>query len=250
MWAGVFVAAFRRKKSPYSPFILGAKASLYAIAVLSFVSYPFQTALIYLHFIICLAIIFHKKHTSDFAVFPKLQWICTVAGTITLALGFINLHGYKLQREGQKLVFEGRIDVGIEKYKEAYPILKDNGIFLFYYGSALALKGQYDESSELLEQSIRKTSNPNGYILLGNNYRKQGKYNEAESAYKNVIYQIPSKLYSKYRLVQLLLEQGRESEARQWANEILATKEKVPTTAAKEIKEEMRKLLQYESVDK
>ena len=79
---------------------------------------------------------------------------------------------------------------------------------------------------------------------------KYGKYNEAESAYKNVIYQIPSKLYSKYRLVQLLLEQGRESEARQWANEILATKEKVPTTAAKEIKEEMRKLLQYESVDK
>ena len=92
-----------------------------------------------------------------------------------LALGFINLHGYKLQREGQKLVFEGRIDVGIEKYKKAYPILKDNGIFLFYYGSALALKEQYDESSELLEQSIRKTSNPNGYILLGNNYRKQGK---------------------------------------------------------------------------
>lgn len=250
LWAGVFVAAFRRKKSPYSPFILGAKASLCAIAVLSFVSYPFQTALIYLHFIICLAIIFHKKHTSDFAVFPKLQWICTVAGTITLALGFINLHGYKLQREGQKLVFEGRIDAGIEKYKEAYPILKDNGIFLFYYGSALALKGQYDESSELLEQSIRKTSNPNGYILLGNNYRKQGKYNEAESAYKNVIYQIPSKLFSKYRLVQLLLEQGRESEARQWANEILATKEKVPTTAAKEIKEEMRKLLQNELVGK
>lgn len=56
------------------------------------------------------------------------------------------------------------------------------------------------------------------------------------------IYSHPS-LYPKYLLAKLYEAAGDYGSAGEWASKILATDEKVPTTAAKEIKEEMRLLL-------
>ena len=54
----------------------------------------------------------------------------------------------------------------------------------------------------------------------------------------------PGKLYPKYLLAKLYADMEEYGEAEKWAQEILCSKEKVPTTAAKEIKEEMRNLVQ------
>ena len=51
-------------------------------------------------------------------------------------------------------------------------------------------------------------------------------------------------LYSRYQKVLLLMEFGHQDEARRGAYEILLIKEKASTTASKEIKEEMRKLIE------
>jgi hypothetical protein len=44
-------------------------------------------------------------------------------------------------------------------------------------------------------------------------------------------------------LAKLLIENNEPEEATVWANRILKTKEKTPTTAAKEIKDEMKQLI-------
>ena len=241
--------AFRRKNVNKSMLVTGAKASLIAIVVLSCVSYPFKSLLLFLQFIISLSIIFYQPQKGDLIMhkhFVRLKILYPVLGMLIIAFGFRNLYGYHLLSKGQKAVFTNKLDEALTMYNDAYPILYNNGIYLFYYGSAFALNQQYEESIDMLEKSIRKSSIPNSYILLGNNYKKTGVFEEAKKAYLNAIYSIPSKLYPKYLLVQLLMEASHQAEAYVWANEILLTKEKVPTTAAKEIKDEMSHLINNE----
>ena len=62
----------------------------------------------------------------------------------------------------------------------------------------------------------------------------------AREAYQKAINTIPSRLYPRSLIAHLLMDMGHETEACKLANEILQMKEKVPTTAGKEIKDEMR----------
>lgn len=110
----------------------------------------------------------------------------------------------------------------------------------------MALRGRYRESVEVLEKAARKSSMPNIFLILGNNYKKIGETDAAKMAYLNAVYSVPSRLYPKYLLVQLLMESSNKAEAYRWAKDILATKEKVPTTAAKDIKDEMSHLIENE----
>jgi tetratricopeptide (TPR) repeat protein len=160
-----------------------------------------------------------------------------------VAGGAYNLYGYCHLRKGQEYVFSNQQDNGIKEYEKINGILKNDGIFHFYYGSALAMMQQYEASIEELNASILTSSNPNSYILLGNGYKEIGKNEEAKQAYLTVINMVPSKLYPKYLMVKLLISMEEYEEAKKWAREILSTKEKVPTTAAKEIKHEMEQFI-------
>lgn len=102
---------------------------------------------------------------------------------------------------------------------------------------------KYETAIEKLEIAAKKSSNPNIFILMGNNYRKMTMFEKAKNCYLNAIYSVPSRLYPKYLMVQLLVEMDQKMEAYVWANEILITKEKVSTNTAKIIKEEMESFL-------
>jgi tetratricopeptide (TPR) repeat protein len=157
--------------------------------------------------------------------------------------GLYNLYGYYHLRKGQKYVFSNQQNKGIKEYEKVADVLKNDGIFHFYYGSALAMVQQYESSIKELNASILTSSNPNSYILLGNGYKEIGKTEAAKQSYLTVINMIPSKLYPKYLMVKLLISMSEYTEAEKWAREILYAKEKVPTTAAKEIKNEMKQFI-------
>jgi tetratricopeptide (TPR) repeat protein len=242
----IFIFALRLKNKTLSPIEIGAKASLYAMLILMCVSYPLKIIQIYLYFVFCLAIVLH-------ASLPK--WKCTgfvaqtgkivifVIAIFIVSSGLYNLYGYYHLRKGQQYVFSNQLEKGIEEYGKVASILKNDGIFHFYYGSALTMMQRYEASIEELNASILTSSNPNSYILLGNNYKEVGKNEEAKQAYLTAINMIPSKLYPKYLMAKLLISLSEYEEAEGWAREIVATKEKTPTTAAKEIKNEMEQFI-------
>jgi tetratricopeptide (TPR) repeat protein len=248
LFVGLICAAFMQKRKSYSALFSGARSSLAAILVLMCVSYPMKVTAVHLYLVFCLAVIFTKGqvcwrwkvHT------PLLRWgkyaLLLLVLPVTVA-GMHNLNGYCLLKKGQSLVFSGQVDKGIETYRKGEPFMNNNGIFNFYFGSALAQKQLYKESAEKLERAIEKASNPNSYTLLGNVYKELGAFEKAEQVYLTVIDMIPSKLYPKYLLAKLLIEKKEYGEAAEWAQEILRSKEKVPTTAAKEIKKEMQEFL-------
>jgi len=233
--------AFRQKNKTKSSLFIGAKSSLVAITVLMLVSHPMKIPAVYLYFIFCLAVVLYGNGKCTPLKWGK--WTIPVLGLLIALAGGYHLYGYSLLKKGQKQVFTGQLDKGIENYRKAEPILKNNGIFHFYYGSALTTKQEYEAAVRELELSVDKTSNPNGFIMLGNNYKELGQLEKTKENYLVAINMIPSKLYPKYLLVKVLIENQEIEEAEKWAKEILATKEKTPTTAAKEIKQEMEKLL-------
>jgi tetratricopeptide (TPR) repeat protein len=235
--------AFRQKNSTNSSLVSGAKASLSAILALMCVSYPFKSLPVYLYFIFCLAVVFRPLRKEFYSLnrIPLLfgKTAVVLLGLFIVSGGLQMIQGDDKVRKGQQLAFSNQLDQAIESYEKASSIFKNNGIFHFYYGSALYLQQQYAASIDELELSIQKSSNPNSYILLGNNYKETGAHEKAKQAYKMVINMQPSKLYPKYLLAKLHIDDSEYKEAGRWAEEILNTKEKVPTTAAKEIKEEM-----------
>jgi tetratricopeptide (TPR) repeat protein len=244
IFAGLLAVALRQKRSANSALRSGAKASVAAIVALMCVSYPLKITPIYLYLVFCIAVLLvnTRKGIAIGAIPVKLILLGVGAGVA--AAGFFNLYGYGQLKQGQKHVFFGQTEKGIAAYQSALPALKNSGFFRFCYGSALAQAERYGECIEELKASIQKSSNPSSYILLGNSCQKLSRWKEAEEAYKVAAYMMPNKLYPKYLLAKLYVNIEEYGEAEKWAQEILCSKEKVPTTAAKEIKEEMKTLIQ------
>lgn len=68
--------------------------------------------------------------------------------------------------QGKNMFLPNDIDNALIHYKKAYPFFNNNGTYLFYYGSALALRGRYREDVEVLEKAARKSSMPNIFLIL------------------------------------------------------------------------------------
>ena len=243
MFVFVLLLGIFRKTTGKSALLVGAQASVAAIVVLMCVSYPLKVPAIYLYLVFCLAVIFHAQKAIGQWPVKWLKWGLPVIALLIAITGSYNIYGYYLLNKGEAFVFKGQLDKGLGAYQKAEPVLKNNGIFHFYYGSALSMKGEYKAAVKELELSVGKSSNPNSFILLGNTYKELRQFDKAKENYLVAINMIPSRLYPKYLLAKLLIESHEYEEAEKWANEILNTKEKTPTTAAKEIKEEMETFL-------
>lgn len=239
----LILAAFRRKNLSHSILITGSKASLVSICMLMCVSYPLQMRLIYFYFIVFLAIIFCEPQKNDCLLSKKvtngLRRLYPILCLYILCNACYNLYGLFLMRKGQTSVFTNDIKGGLKCYQQAYPFLENNGIFLFYYSSALSLNKQYVLAIRELEKAVKKTSNPSCYILLGDNYKEIKEYKKAESIYLKAVHALPSRLYPKYLLVKLYRESSQYEKAFDVAGEIIQMPEKVKTMLGKEIKEEM-----------
>jgi tetratricopeptide (TPR) repeat protein len=241
----LFFSALKQKNNAGS-LVTGAKASLASILVLMCVSYPLKITPIYLYLTFCFSVIFYSPTKRCIRLKTdksSLKWGIVALGVVLVVAGLRNLHGYRQMQRGQQYVLANQVDKAIEVYAKTATVLKNNGIFHFYYGSALALQQQYKASADELEASVRTSSNPNSYILLAKSYTELAQNDAAKQAYLTAIHMIPAKLYPKYLLAKLLSDLSEHEEAVRWAKEILDTREKIPTTAAKEIKTEMKSLI-------
>ena len=242
----LYFALFKRQDNTSSEYTIAAKASLIAFVVLSIVSYPFTLIPNLLFFVICLFVIFHigRYKVVDISKYSKpivLGWLLLIL-SLVYASGK-QLYGMYYFREGFSKVLKNNLDNGICDYNRAYPFLKNNGEFQFYYGSVLYLKHDYSASIEHLQKSVNLRSDPNAFIILGKALQELKRYPEAEHAYQIAMGITPARLYSKYLLAKLYLEMHQTNKALEMANSIIIQKEKTPTTAGSEIKTEMKVLI-------
>jgi len=243
----LYFALGKKYNSKTSKYHISAKASLISLLALSMVSYPFQLMPNILLLVICLFIIFNTGQYKSISISLKHNkilvffWIVAVSGLVYLGGRYIL--GTYYFKKGYAKVLNQDFDNGITDYKKAYIYLGNNGKFLFYYGSSYFLNQEYSKSVLFLQKAVDLRSDPNAFIMLGNSYNALKNYDKAEKAYQTAANIIPSRLYPKYLLANLYIKMNQTNKAILMAKTILNSREKVPTTAGKEIKTKMKVLI-------
>ena len=132
-----------------------------------------------------------------------------------------------------------------EDYGKLYPELANRGAFLFEYGYSLHKLKEYDNSTRILEEAMAHSNDPMILNIIGKNYQALGDYEKAEEYLIRSTHRLPGRIYPYYLLVKLYAEpQYRQPEKLKYAAEIVLTKEpKVQSTAVREMREEVKKLL-------
>ena len=134
-------------------------------------------------------------------------------------------------------------------YRELYPDLQNEGLFLQFAGKSLSLEEQYDESTPMLERALLFTSDPTIYTTLGTDYSLSGPYNtekndRTEYLLTQAKYMSPYKYYPRYLLAQYYNAVGQSGKAREEAAELLKIQPKVISSATAEIRTVMESIVQ------
>jgi len=237
-------------KNLSSSFSNSAKASVVALMISGFFSYPFQILPTLLNFIFLLSIVSsfgnYKTIRSVKLKTSHIKYISIIVLPLLVFFSFTQIVKYNnltKWNEAVALSHYQSYDKAIKIYKDLYPELKTTGNFLVNYGGVLLLDGKNNEAVEILEEGKTINSDPNLYISLGNSYKGIGKYEEAENNYRIASDIIPHKYYPRYLLVKLYKDTDRTEEAKLLAQKIIAMKEKISSTAAYQIKNEMKEIL-------
>ena len=132
-----------------------------------------------------------------------------------------------------------------EDYEKLYPELANRGAFLFEYGYSLHKLKEYDNSTRILEEAMTHSNDPMILNIIGKNYQAIGDYEKAEEYLIRSTHRLPGRIYPYYLLAKLYVEpKYRQPEKLKYAAEIVLTKEpKVQSTAVREMREEVKKLL-------
>lgn len=146
---------------------------------------------------------------------------------------------------GKMLYNIGAYQSAKEDYEKLYPELVNRGAFLFEYGYSLHKLKEYDNSTRILEEAMTHSNDPMILNIIGKNYQATGDYEKAEEFLIRSTYRLPGRIYPYYLLAKLYAEpKYRQLEKLKYAAEIVLTKEpKVQSTAVKEMREEVKKLL-------
>ncbi|WP_203257023.1 O-antigen ligase family protein [Hyunsoonleella ulvae] len=257
MLIAVFYVIFKLSISKENIYlIIIIKIALLSIAVFAFFSYPTEILPVKLIVIVLLAAMANlDQNTKVFFENFKLELpfniifksIAIVVVLIISASSLIYIKRLNTSFKNWELALNsyqyGDYESAIKEYEIAYPELKRNGEFLMNYGKALSMYKQNKKAIKILEHAKKHLNTTITETALGDAYKNVELYNKAEANYKHAASMIPSRFYPLYLLAKLYDESGQKENALAMANTILEKEIKVPSTAVKEIQQEMKDII-------
>ena len=188
----------------------GVCGGLFSLAVFAFSSYPFQFLefiLAFLALLVCCAL-GHRK--------VWVRWAALVLG------------------------------IGIGVYLSCNRPQK-NARRMFEQAHAFHKAGEWHASIELLEETMKVSSDAMILNIMGKNYQALGQPYLAEIWYIRSTNRLPNRIYPYYLLAKLYAEHPRyfPKEKLEWASKmVLEKKAKVESTAIRQMREEVKKLME------
>lgn len=139
----------------------------------------------------------------------------------------------------------GAFNAAAEEYGKLYDKMSWNKDFCFEYGRALYKAGSYDKAEEVLLKAMAVSGDPMILNMLGRNAQENGEYKKAEKYLLRSTRRLPERVYPHYLLVKLYAEPEyfdmvkliREAEC------VLNVEPKVNSTAIREMRQEVKKIL-------
>ena len=118
---------------------------------------------------------------------------------------------------------------------------------MFNRAHSLHKAGEWEASTEILKETMRISSDAMILNIIGKNYQALGQYKEAESWFIRSTHRLPNRIYPYYLLAKLYAEHPKyfPREKLEWAVRMVLEKEaKVESTAIKQMREEIKLLLE------
>lgn len=115
----------------------------------------------------------------------------------------------------------------VETYESMYNDYNEDPIFLYNYGALLHLHGDYLRSLEVFQQGTKYLSDYNMMLLMGDDYQKLERYEEAIACYRRAGEMIPSRYLPLYYQMKLYQENGDLEESHRIAHKILKKENKI-----------------------
>lgn len=132
----------------------------------------------------------------------------------------------------------------LDDYCELRPFMSDNPVFLFKFAKGLSEKRRYNDSNDMLRRGTMLSNDPMFYVCMGNNYKQMQLHGLAEECYQKAFSVMPNRLYPLYKQMMLYAETGDSAKAISMAHKVCLFKEKVVSSATKEMKREAEKIIE------
>lgn len=231
----------------------GAAGGVLALAVFAVSSYPLQlpsfwVALVFLG-AICVTEAGTRTRSSALSVSP----VCHITMISLLSLASVCLfilqkgqyEAYKRWGRMQMIYNNKAYESVAEDYHSLHDKLKHKPEFLFEEAQCLSKTGQHAEAIRVLERAKRLSGDPMIRYMIAKNRQTLGDYREAEEELLQAIGILPERLYPYYLLAKLYAEPEfyQADKLRAAAGAVLTKKPKVETTAIREMREEVKKII-------
>lgn len=217
---GILASAFRSKSENLNEKenILVAKAGILSIAVFALFSYPAQILPIKINLVCFLAWIANMDKKVFYLDLSHMREIPILFSLLFAGIGIWGLckspshyRAYKNWSLSRLSYERGNYAQCVTRCRLAYPLLKENGDFLTYYGKALTLSQEHDSAIKILNRAASYYPNTITYIV-GDNYVALKCFNKAEQSYLQAWHMVPSKFYPLYKLAKLYDKAGQEEQ--------------------------------------
>lgn len=220
---------------------IGISASLLSLLIFAFSSYPFQLPVfVSTFFFLLVAGVINNRRIwlGAFSLLVGLTGFC-----------FLKTSVYEecvRWRNSRMLYQTGAYEVAVKGYGVLYPSLKEHPAFLFEYGHAYHKKGDWTESTNILLEASKHSCDPMIFNVIGKNCQELGQYEESEKWLLRSTHRLPGRIYPYYLLAKLYAEPAfyQEDKLKEMVNFVLTKKPKVQSTAVRQMREEVKKLIQ------
>ena len=232
----------------------GAAGGILALAVFAMSSYPLQLPSFWVALVFLGAICVTEESTQarSSALPASPAWHISMISLLSLAsVCLFILQGgqyeaYKRWGRMQTIYHNKAYESVAEDYKDLHDKLKHKPEFLFEEAQCLGKTGQYMEAIQALERAKRLSGDPMIRYMIAKNRQAAGDYRQAEKELLRAIRILPERLYPYYLLAKLYAEPEfyQADKLRAAAGTVLAKEPKVEMTAIREMRAEIRKILE------
>ena len=234
----------------------GAVGGVLALVVFAMSSYPLQLPSFWVALMFLGAVCVTEKgtqRTQRARIFAEKLLTGLLALT---AVGLFvgqkgNYEAYRRWGRMQMLYNNKAYESVAEDYHSLHDKLKHKPEFLFEEAQCLSKTGQYTEAIRVLERAKRLSGDPMIRYMIAKNRQALGDYREAERELLQAIEILPERLYPYYLLAKLYAEPEfyQEDKFRAAAGAVLTKESKVESTAVREMRTEIKKMVEKGDVD-
>ena len=235
----------------------GAAGGILALMVFSLASYPLQLPEFWVVLVVLMGVANSNTPVdADTPPTPSREGrkILSVAmiGVLAICCGWIfrqqkgYYEGYKKWNTLKMLYNSKAYEAAGEGYEKLMPLMGHKPELLFEAAQCLSKSERFKEANRLLERAMKLSGDPMIHYMAAKNEQSMGNYQKAENLLLHAIDMLPERIYPYYLLTKLYSEPGffQKDKFLKAANAVLEKEPKVKSTAIREMREEVKILIQ------